>query len=51
MSMLRTDRKDTSPTALVPGVISVDRQIRVAGGLLPVGGSGLFPRRWMGDCG
>lgn len=48
MSLLRKDGKDTSPTALVPGVTSVDRQIQGAAGLLPARiytpkGDGPFP--------
>ena len=48
MSLLRKQGKDTSPTALVPGVSSTDRQIPGAAGYLPVriytpAGVGPFP--------
>ena len=48
MALLKKKGKDTSPTALVPGVTSVDREIPGAAGNLPVriytpDGTGPFP--------
>ena len=48
MSLLKKQGKDTSPSALVPGVTSVDREIPGAAGNLPVrvytpDGAGPFP--------
>ena len=61
MSLLKKKGKDTSPSALVPGVTSVDREIQGAMGNIPAriytpDGAGPFPvcgllsRRWVGAC-